>query len=213
MADDTKLEEYKLQYSYDELEEFVEYEHGILLEARETGSYVEPFRKLFSDDAESYKWTTGPGTAECLCVGKDEILRVGLGAEMAGHNDWKYPHLDYWCDPVQGIIWYRWLMEAPYARPGALEGEAQYYRSWGTGYSMMWYGGNMQVRKQEDIAEWLPLFPSHQIGIAQGTIHPKLEEQYYMRMEKIHMAQELFEDHLKELEEEWEDEQAASAGA
>jgi len=185
-------------YSYEELRIFAKKVHDDMLEARETGSYVKAMGSLYSDDIVGYGWSLGPGLPNFYAKGKEEIMRIALGAEMSGHSAWKYPWIHYGIDPEQGVIWYNWFMESPWEKP-----DGTFYFAHGSGYSIDWYAGNMQCNRQDDLAETQPLKFCHHQGIAAGLAEPALADQFRLRRGREVMAAEAWVDHLQELREEY----------
>lgn len=190
------------KWSYDELEAFLKKIHDVMDEARETGNYTAVFEDLYTEDA-IYSWGLGPTLPDFVATGKDEIMRIALGAEMGGVDGWKYPWSGYWIDEKQGVVAYRWEMVSPWKAPkGSTDGE--YYKSDGYGYTFHYYAGNMKSKKQLDLCETQQLQYVHAEGIAAGLANEALTKKVEMRRQREAFAAEEWKDHLEEIRKKYE---------
>lgn len=185
------------KWSYEELEQFAKKIHDVMNIARETGSYKKAFEDIFTDDA-SYSWGLGPTMPDFMAKGKEEILRIALGAEMGGVDGWKYPWSGYWIDDEQGLVIYRWTMVSPWQYP-----DGTYYASDGAGYTMHYYAGNMQSCKQIDVCETQQLQYVHAEGVAGGFANETLVKKVEMRRQREAFALDEWKRHLENLQEEY----------
>lgn len=185
------------KYTYEELEQFTDHIGKVMDEARETGSYTKAFSEVFVDDA-TYRWGLGPTMPDFYARGKDEILKVALGAEMAGTDGWKYPQIERYTDPEQNICCYRWIMESPW-----LKEDGTYYAATGYGYTAHWYAGNMKSLRQEDWCESDTIHYCHALGVATGLANQAMCEKVIMRRKRENMASEQWKEHLEDLREEY----------
>lgn len=185
------------KYSYEELEQFAKKIQDVMTDARENGNYSSAFEQVFTDDA-FYRWGLGPMLPDFMANGKDEILKVALGAEMSGTDGWKYPWLESYIDDEQGIICYRWYMESPWEKP-----DGSFYRSAGYGYTAHWYAGNMLSSRQEDWCESDPLNYTHAEGFANGMANEAMRQKVLLRRKREAMAIEQWQEHLEEIREEY----------
>lgn len=194
--------EEKKKWSYEELDAFITDITNAMLEAREGGSYVKAFEHALNKDFRGYGWLNSD-LKPFMTRGYDETMRVALGAEMSGHGGWKYPVLERFADPEQGMIVFEWLMESPW--PAVEDGHyTGFYRADGTGYTVHWYAGNMESMEQEDLGVGQPLQWSHELGLASGQMSKTLEDQFYLRRMKEKQAMLSWRDHLEDLQEEYQ---------
>jgi hypothetical protein len=188
-------------WPYEEVDAYVRRYHDRMLEAEETGNFGLAQEQSFTDDA-IYNWNIGPTEPDMIANGKDEVLRIAYGAELAGVEGWKYPMVDYWLDPQQGLIVWKFEMISPW--PKWPDGD-DYYMARGHGYTMQIYVGDMHVNRQYDECETPPLYWTHAEGIALGAAGKTLTEKYHMRVKRIQSALARREEYLEDLREEYAD--------
>jgi ketosteroid isomerase-like protein len=98
---------------------------------------------FYTDDA-CYGWNLGPKET-FMAVGRDQILELAVGTEMAGLGGWRYPHEEILIDEVKGQVVSFWRQIADATRP-----DGSNYEVAGLGGSWFRYAGDGRWSWQRD---------------------------------------------------------------
>jgi hypothetical protein len=191
------------KWKYDDLEK-------IVLETRATSddglmanNIAESQAKLFADNVV-YNWNLGPTEPDMVANGKDEVLRIALGAELGGIEGWKYPMVDYWIDPQQAICVWKTVMQSPWpVWPDDVKRPYEYYtcRTWG--YSYHFFDDEGKATRKYDEWEVPTIFWTHAEGVALDVASPVMKDKYAMRLKRIEGALRRRKEYLDDLCEEY----------
>ena len=129
-------------YPRAEIEEMVERWLRANRDAEAAGDW-KPMADMYTADA-TYGWNYGPGT-EFMAVGREEIRRIALGAEMDGLGGWEYPYEEIVIDEVKGHVIGFWRQIADATRADGTQ-----YEVAGIGGSWFRYAGDFRWSWQRD---------------------------------------------------------------
>ena len=155
-------------YPRAELEEMVERWLAVNRDCEAKGDWA-GLAELYTEDA-TYGWNVG-ATDEFMAVGRQEILSVALGLEMAGLEGWTYPYQHVLIDDAKGEVLGFWkqLPDAP--GPHGEQREVA-----GFGGSWFVYAGNFRWCWQRDFMDIGNVTSLYMAMIADGTLTPGMTQ-------------------------------------
>ena len=149
-------------YDRAELEEMVERWLAVNRACEEAGDWS-GLAEMYTEDA-TYGWNVGPND-EFMAVGRQEILEIALGLEMAGLDGWSYPYQHVVIDDANGEVigFWKQVPDAP-GPDGKLREVAGFGGSW------FIYAGNFKWSWQRDFMDIGNVTALYMAMISDGTL-------------------------------------------